>query len=67
MTRGKPKFAQINRGKHKFDQITRGVNLNLLKLQGVKGPKTKNLQIIRMKFKKYILQGKTRNDLYYRG
>jgi len=60
MAGGKPKFAQINRA----------VNQNLFKLQGGKpkfaqitggqifheGPKPKNLQIIRIKFKKNILQ-----------
>jgi len=64
---GKPKFAQINKG----------VNRNLLKLEegklifaqitGVEifheGPKQKNLQIIRIKFKKNIYRVKTRNDL----
>jgi len=31
------------------------------------GPKLKNLQNTRMKFKKNITRGKTGNDIYYRG
>lgn len=71
MVGGKPKFAQINRG----------VNRNFLKLQGGKpkfaqitgseifheGPKPKNLQITRMKFKKNILQGEKPEMTYITG
>jgi len=60
MEGGKPKFAQINKrvnwnflklqdGKPKFSQITGGEIFH-------EGLKPKNLQITRMKFKKYILQ-----------
>jgi len=44
---------KLQGGKPKFAQITRGEIFH-------EGPKPKNLQIIRMKFKKYILQGENR-------
>lgn len=61
-------------GKTKFAQINRGVNRNFFKLQGGKpklaqiiggeifqeGPKPKNLQISRMKFKKKYFTGGNR-------
>ena len=67
----KPTFAQINRGvnrnlfklqggKPKFAQITRGEIFH-------KGPKPKNLQITRMKFKKNILQGEKLKMTYITG
>jgi len=60
LTWGKSKFAQIAGGKPKFPQITGGKIFH-------EGLKQKNLQITRMESKKNILQGETRNDLYYRG
>jgi len=53
-------LLKLQGGKPKFAQITGSEIFH-------EGPKPKNLQITRMKFKKNILQGETGNDLYYRG
>jgi len=52
-------LLKLQGGKPKFAQITWSEIFH-------EGPKSKNLQITRMKFKKNILQKKIKNDLYYR-